>query len=92
MGKPTNYHWLYFVEGPDMNMTVVPFGQKCRPNECHALLDPAKDFDADPVEGSNDIFEFASTSSDPDDGLLWLRQLPCPCPACRPSSTSSAFR
>jgi len=86
-GKPTNYHWLYFVDGPDHNMTVVPFGQKCRPNECHALLDPAKDFDADPVEGSNETFEMASTNADPNSGLLGCRQYPCPCLSCWPSSS-----
>ena len=86
-GKPTNYHWLYFVDGPDHNMTVVPFGQKCRPNECHALLDPAKDFDADPVEGSNETFEMASTNADPNSGLLGCRQYPCPCLSCWPSAS-----
>ena len=89
-GKPTNYHWLYFVEGPDVNMTVVPFGQICRPNECHAMLDAAKDFDADPVEGSNETFEFASTNPDPNAGLLCQRQYPCPCPSCRPATSFRA--
>ena len=63
-------------------MKVVPFGKIAAPGECHGLLDPAEDFDADPVEGSNETYEWAGIDAS-DSGLLHRRQHSCFCPPCR---------
>ena len=82
--KASSFHWLFLAEGPDAAMKVVPFGQVCASGECHALLDPAEDFDADPVQGSNETYEWAGTDADANSGLLLRRQHSCFCPPCRP--------
>ena len=76
------YFWLYYEVYPATNMTVVPVGQLAGEGQCHAVLDSAENFDADTVEGSNDMYEFAGTDAKQPD-LLYTRVLSCVCTACR---------
>ena len=83
MAPRRNYHWLFLTEGPDRDMRVVPFGTKCELGECHGLLDPAENYDADQVDGSNETYDYFAGDADATHGSLLRRQLPCSCLPCR---------
>ena len=78
----TAYFWLYYELFPATGMKVVPVGQLAGEGECHAVLDSAENFDADTIEGSNTLYDFAGIDARQPD-LLYARLLPCVCIALR---------
>ena len=86
--SPTAYHWLFFAP-PAPGLKVVPWGQVCKPGECHGILDPTEEGDADEVKGTDSMYEFAGINPRATEGELFTKCFPCHCKACRaPSSVS----
>eukprot|EP00966_Prymnesium_polylepis_P008383 193154-Prymnesium_polylepis.1 len=67
----------------------MPWGQICKPGECHAILDPTEEGDADEVKGTDSIYEFAGINPRVAEGELFTKCFPCHCQACRASSSVS---
>lgn len=77
------YFWMYYAPAPQGHQLqrVAP-GERAGPGQCHAVLDPAANVDADSVVGSNSTYEFAGIdASQPE--LLFTKTLTCACPVCR---------
>jgi hypothetical protein len=71
---------------------VVPWGQVCKPGECHAILDPSEEGDADEVKGTDSMYEFVGINPHITEGELFTKCFPCHCSTCRsPSSVSVEF-
>jgi hypothetical protein len=76
------YHYLYYAPAPQGDRKIVPTDQIAQPGECHAVLDPAANLDADSVTHSNTTYEFAGIDpAQPE--LLYTRTFTCACSACR---------
>ena len=89
--SPTAYHWLFFAS-PAPGLKVVPWGQVCKPGECHAILDPTEEGDANEVKGTDSMYEFAGINPCVTEGELFTKCFPCHCKACRvPSSVSVEY-
>ena len=77
---------------PSPGLKVVPWGQICKPGECHAILDPTEEGDADEVKGTDSMYEFAGINPNITEGELFTKCFPCHCSACRsPSSVSVEY-
>ena len=89
--SPTAYHWLLLAP-PAPGLKVVPWGQVCKPGECHAILDPTEEGDADEVKGTDSMYEFAGINPRAAEGELFTKCFPCHCEVCRaPSSVSVEY-
>ena len=70
----------------------MPWGQVCKPGECHAILDPTEEGDADEVKGTDSMYEFAGINPRITEGELFTKCFPCHCAACRaPTSVSVEY-
>jgi len=81
-----SYFWLYYAVSPATGLIEVPVGQLAGPNECHGILDPAEDMDADSIPGSNSTYTFAGIDASKPE-MLMTRTYFCAEPACRASSS-----
>ena len=86
------YFWMYYAPAPQGERTLVKPGERAGPGQCHAVLDPAENVDADSVTASNSTYEFAGIdASQPE--MLYTKTFTCACRACREcTSVSLVYR
>ena len=53
------YYWMFYELAPRRDLVDVAPGEVAGPGQCHAVLDPAANLDADSVAGSNSTYEYA---------------------------------
>ena len=81
----SKYHWLFL--SLDHSAKIVPWGQVCGLGECHAIYDETEEGDADPVRGTDSMYEFAGINPRAEEGELFTRCFPCHCRVCRELSS-----
>ena len=92
MFTASNYFWGYYASAPATGMTIVPITQVAKEGQCHGILDSAANLDADSVDNSNSLYEYAGIDQTQPE-LLYAKTFTCTAECCRGrGAISTEFR